>query len=318
MLLGFSVGPDAFPSDLVRGQPHALLKSMDDGANWFLLRRCGGGLLDGTLPTSELDDGTLLADYYLVFTKRSGQPYIQEWRSQDGGMSWDGGPKQLPINLPPDLILQPSDRPTPGRMGVLGGLSGDLVQLAHGELLRAASLRFRGDEMSRVCLLKSSDRGATWSYVTTVADPITETRNFDESALLRLSDGNLLCMMRTMSGEPMYQSKSTDGGLTWSKPVSAGVNGVLPQLVLMSNGVIACGYGRVSHPPSLGDHVMFSIDGGESWTDHTTIYHGPSTGYTSMVEVRPGELLYAYDVRGFGWTQRNSIMTVNIKVEKGK
>ena len=114
----------------------------------------------------------------------------------------------------------------------------------------------------------------------------------------------------------MFQSRSTDGGQTWSKPVSAGVNGVRPQMVLMSNGVIACSYGRVSHPPSLGDQVMFSLDGGETWTHHTTIYHGPSTGYTSMAEVRPGELLYAYDVLGFGWTRRNNIMTANIKVER--
>jgi hypothetical protein len=86
----------------------------------------------------------------------------------------------------------------------------------------------------------------------------------------------------------------------------------------MSNGVVACSYGRVIHPPSLGDQVMFSLDDGESWTQHTTIYHGPSTGYASIVEVRPGELLYFYDVLGFGGPKRNSIMMVSIKIERGR
>ena len=51
------------------------------------------------------------------------------------------------------------------------------------------------------------------------------------------------------------------------------------------------------------------------WTNHTSIYDEPSTGYTSMVEVRPRELLYAYDVLGFGWTKKDSIALVNITVE---
>jgi hypothetical protein len=320
MLLGFSVGPDEAISDQVRGQPHAVLKSFDDGANWFLLRRCcgWGALLEGTMPNAELDDGTLLADICLIFMKHSGEGYIIGWRSGDGGISWEGGPREIPLSFPPDLILQPNDRPTPGRAMAKGSLEGNVVQLANGDLLRIANFALSDDEMHRVCLLKSTDRGASWSYMSTVADPTTESRNFNESALLRLPDGSFLSMMRTMSGEPMYQSKSTDGGLTWSKPVSAGVNGVRPHMELMSNGVIACSYGRLSYPPSLGDQVMFSLDGGESWMDHTTIYHGPSTGYTSMVEVRPGELLLAYDVLGFGWRKRkiNSIMTVNIKVER--
>ena len=98
------------------------------------------------------------------------------------------------------------------------------------------------------------------------------------------------------------------------------VCGVRPRLRQLSNGVIACSYGRVTSPPSLGDQIIFSTDGGQTWTDPTVLYHGPSTGYTCMLEIRPNELLLVYDTQCFGWVDRpgvaNAIMSVTIGVER--
>ena len=43
----------------------------------------------------------------------------------------------------------------------------------------------------------------------------------------------------------------------------------------------------------------FSIDGtGNNWTNHTSIFSGYGTGYTSFEEVSPGRLLFIFDVIG--------------------
>ena len=49
---------------------------------------------------------------------------------------------------------------------------GNIIQLANGDLLAAMPGIFKGDTKSRVILSRSSDRGHTWRYYSTVAaDP---------------------------------------------------------------------------------------------------------------------------------------------------
>ena len=336
LLLGFSICPDRGPTeDLVYGNPHVVFKSMDGGSNWFL-QRYVRTMSDPWLGFP-LDDGTILA-YGGVYLKPSGETVVMSWRSCDDGETFEG-PGESPISFPEDVGLVGVRDREPlkvfGRASFGGFGDSGTIPLENGDLLSTAGAMFEGDVNNRVCIVRSTDRGATWCYVSTVAcDPEIPGEGFDENSLARFSNGELLCIMRTGSGRPMYQSRSTDQGETWSKPIPAGVVGVAPKLVLMSNGVLACSYGRVrplkegevfmtrwmergGRPYfSVGDEIMFSVDGGRTWTNHTSIYDGPSTGYTSMVEVRPGELLYAYDVLGFGWTRKNSIVVVNIEVER--
>ena len=152
-------------------------------------------------------------------------------------------------------------------------------------------------------------------------DPKIGGPGFNETCLVILPNSDLLAVMRTSSGGPLYQSRSADKGRSWSDPVPVGVNGVYPWLVQMSNGVLALGYGRVRGPsarasPSWGNEVIFSLDGGRSWTNKTTIFDGPSTGYPSMIELKPGELLYVYDENPCWPNSTKSVHAVNIKVEK--
>ena len=56
--------------------------------------------------------------------------------------------------------------------------------------------------------------------------------------------------------------------------------------------MLACSYGRP------GNRIMFSLDGtGNEWTDRIQVYEykGGSFGYTGIVEVEPGTLLFVYD-----------------------
>ena len=101
----------------------------------------------------------------------------------------------------------------------------------------------------------------------------------------------------------MQQSFSTDGGHTWTRPAKAGVEGVAPDMHLLSNGVLACSYGRP------GVNIMFSTDGtGNRWSHHTSIFNGvtavsstadKSTCYTGFAEVSPGRLLLIFDAINF-------------------
>jgi photosystem II stability/assembly factor-like uncharacterized protein len=87
-----------------------------------------------------------------------------------------------------------------------------------------------------------------------------------------------------------------DDGKTWTAPVSSGFKGVAPHLRLMSDGLLACTYGR---PGPVT--IMFSSDEGKTWTNVTPISHGMSTQYTDLIEVEPGKLLVVYDRTPYGW-----------------
>jgi hypothetical protein len=96
-----------------------------------------------------------------------------------------------------------------------------------------------------------------------------------------------------------------DEGRTWSKPHRLEALGVAPYAIALSSGVLACSYGRP------GNHIMFSVDEGATWTGHTQIspdvWHAPpATGhdrrgsmcYNSIIEVEPGKVLFFYDTLG--------------------
>ena len=85
----------------------------------------------------------------------------------------------------------------------------------------------------------------------------------------RTADGDLLCVMRRGSAMPMVSCRSRDEGRTWSPPrtLPQYAVSVFPDMVLMSNGVLALSSGRP------GIYIMFSADGrGEDWTSRTTLY----------------------------------------------
>jgi hypothetical protein len=78
----------------------------------------------------------------------------------------------------------------------------------------------------------------------------------------------------------------------------------------MSNGVLACSYGR---PVS---NLMFSLDGGRTWRDHRVISDRANFNYTAIREISPGRLLYMHDGQIPGTLAR--INSLYIEVEKVK
>jgi hypothetical protein len=163
----------------------------------------------------------------------------------------------------------------------------------------------------RCILLRSSDRGRNWRFISTIAsDPSIGEEAFNEPVLVRLSRGphagRLIGLLRTGSNKtfahnPIYQTESDDEGLTWSVPHPLPFENVDPDLIDMGNGLLvaSCGWrtqqSRVnltSQPKEIGaghgNYLAFSRDAGETWHDLTQVTATPSSCYTTVREIEPG------------------------------
>jgi hypothetical protein len=93
-------------------------------------------------------------------------------------------------------------------------------------------------------VLLSKDGGVTWPKQVTVANAITDGRDYDESAAVVYPNGDIVMIIRQTSlGRTdqfgsFWRSKSTDGGNSWSAPTPVAVNTVVgrPALALLSTG----------------------------------------------------------------------------------
>jgi hypothetical protein len=164
-------------------------------------------------------------------------------------------------------------------------------------------------------IVRSPDRGRSWEFVTAF-DPrevkptygvsdYSVDEGFDEADLTVAADGGILCVMRTGSYSPMYQSRSGDGGRTWSVPQPVGWQGVKPRLRLLPSGVLACAAGRGSYGHPQITHVMLSLDGTGTHREAPFAFHtGPGCSYTSTM-LRDGKIHVVYShsdfTRELGW-----------------
>jgi hypothetical protein len=114
-----------------------------------------------------------------------------------------------------------------------------------------------------------------------------------------LKDGSLLAHIRVQcNGDhplfTIFQSRSEDGGVTWSKPrqLISDLGGSPPHLLRASDGALICTYGYREEP--YGIRVMFSYDEGESWESDIDIYVNgvnKDLGYPSTVELSDGSFI---------------------------
>lgn len=176
-----------------------------------------------------------------------------------------------------------------------------------------------------ISIYKTTDKGENWSYLNDIPYPKSEWKEdkdvegFSEPALSELSDGSLLCVIRStewLDNSPMYKSISTDGGLTWSDPVAFTSNGCAPRLMNLKNGVIALTSGRP------GVQLRFSIDGkANEWTnpiEMMNIIDGEgnvnllaSCGYSSIIRAGDNSFYLVYSV----FTEKDKEKSVFFKKE---
>lgn len=173
---------------------------------------------------------------------------------------------------------------------------------------------------------RSTDNGHSWKiqgriqYVPDMGnDPAAKTRmGLMEPTYEILPNGSFVCVMRTTDGTgngPMYISRSSDLGVSWTKPEILTSSGVLPHLLQLKNGVLVLASGRP------GVQLRFSTDAeGKVWTDAFEMlpYKGyadqVSCGYTGLLATGADRFLIVYS--DFKYPNRDGELRKAIKVRE--
>lgn len=332
LLVSYSKNPDSAEN---LTNVNGLSLSKDEGATWSQHADVSG--LSGRLNIS-LSDGSLAGP---------NQPYkpdpLGQWRTFVGNFGRIGkGGQQYSVDLwgarieglPRDVKARTVQSPT--RWAEISPFT-HIIELEPGRHLATTYLTFAGDDRYSTVVMTSEDEGRTWHYLSTVAtaeDGADSWEGFCESALVRLEDGDLMCVGRMGGGRDqlLARSYSSDEGKSWSPIDRLPAWGVLPQVNRLSNGALVISCGR----PGL--FIWFSTDPrGEHWEpfdlmahhneemgeahqispgkyglepvtreQYYTVHHNfdlpdQTTSYTSMLEVEPGRLLIVYDRMPYGW-----------------
>lgn len=200
--------------------------------------------------------------------------------SEDNGVSW-GDPIRVPVSAPHGPVKLES-----GRIVYLGKeFVGDAPE---------------GD----VALAESVDGGRSWEIIGKM--PLPDGRPlelFHEPHIIECTDGSLLGVIRyhisveeeESGGLSMYQTRSRDGGRTWSTPTRMAFEGAPPHLLRHSSGAIVLVYGY--RHPGYGQRAAISRDEGETWSEELILRDdGPDgdLGYPCSIELGDGSIYTVY------------------------
>lgn len=145
----------------------------------------------------------------------------------------------------------------------------DVLRLPDNSLITTLYVFFVGDAYCTQVVIRSTDDGNTWNYLSTIGGAAS---GLNEASMCRLTNGHIIHYARRNGlGSPDIDSMryciSTDNGNTWSTPViaqsvtahgNAGIQGYAPKCVQLDNGIII-----VAHGPVNGHCLSVCIDGGE-------------------------------------------------------
>lgn len=256
LLMSVAQGPDAVL------EPYGVLKSTDEGRSWQPVRGMQYKSF-APLPMIRLPDNQIIGiSRWTAKYDREKGVFIGMTHRFDEKTGTFTMTENL-IRVPENISLVAFDR------HIFNGANGELLAVVYG---------------SAPMILKSTDKGLTWTHFSTLSKAKRH-----EPGVARFSDTEMTAILRTKGFQPFEQIWSNDGGKTWGAPVTLEEGSVDPDLVYMSNGVLACAYGR------NGSNLMFSLDKGKTWGFHQVITDERGFNYMAIREVRPGRLLYVHD-----------------------
>ena len=226
------------------------------------------------------------------------------WRSRDFGATWVQRQGTISAGDAYDALFF--------HRGILAGRDGSLLATTHGYL--------HGEHKYRSMLARSTDHGATWRIVSSIAKspPGWRIEGRSEPTMARATNGNLVVVMRqsapvnpnvcngSRQGAGLVISRSSNEGASWTPArslVGAGldvrnVSSADPHLMRMPGGQLILSYGRP------GNKILISTDGnGATWRDLTVTRAGISSGYTSLVALTNTTALQVGD-QGSNWCFR--------------
>ena len=314
LMLNYSLNADTNENQV---NAQAVLISTDQGRTFDFAYDVSGFHNGGGEVRTSLPDGRIVGVSTFLKPDPPGQWRefaAHYWTYSEGGRSyavepWGARVQGLPRAVEP---WSESSRTWWARINWFS----DIVVLEEGRFVTSLSMRFQGDARESTVALGSEDQGRHWRYLSTMAGPdvVPDAREgFDEPCLIRLEDGDLMCISRVGSGadQPLARTCSSDGGQTWSAPDRLPAYSVAPQICRLQSGVLALSTGR----PGL--FLWFSPDPrGQDWHcfDVTTFHNATldesfridtdlkqTTAYTALLEVEDNRLFLVYDRTPFGW-----------------
>lgn len=222
---------------------------------------------------------------HFVTSKDDGKTWSKPMFVDLKGMPFTGieGPTDAPIEMP-DGSLQ---------MGVIGyGIGGDSKNIG-------------------AVMLRSTDKGATWTYVATMAsDPGGKMKGFLEPGIVRTNTGRIIAGLRNHLNEnSIYMTYSDDNGKTWVPVFKTDMVGHPVDLIQLKDGRIMATYGiregAGRHTEPGGIRACFSSDNGKTWDINTEVilrkdFLNWDIGYPESLQMADGKILTAYYFNLFG------------------
>lgn len=209
------------------------------------------------------------AHHRLTDENRSAE--LGQWmiRSEDGGKTWSG--------KYPTIVNSPHGP----------------IQLADGRLIYAGKELWTGQK--RVGVSESLDDGKTWKWLSQI--PTREgddPSDYHELHAVELADKRIIVQIRNHNAQnsrETLQCESSDGGRTWTQPVSIGVWGLPSHLLRLRDGRILMTYGYRRSP--YGNQARLSEDG-RRWSEPLTVSDDGASGdlgYPSTVQLSDGTMV---------------------------
>jgi hypothetical protein len=227
---------------------------MNGGSTWSNADTIISTIFDCRDPSvKSLTNGSLLLNFFQSRYDSSGTIIgslgVFITHSYDGGQTWF---------TPKMILLEDYD---------WSACSASVIELANGHLLLPVYAGRSGQPAVALCVI-SKDYGKTWSEKHIIAQD--STRHFQEPVFTRLSDGRILCVMRSNDpGHLQYRSYSADNGQSWSEPVGLSVQGQAADLVLTDDNILAVVYRDFS--PN-GTSLSFSFDLGVTFEKEKVLH----------------------------------------------
>ena len=278
-----------------------MMRSKDQGRTWSFPQVLLDGPIDdrdaGVLITRK---GTILATTFTSLAYESRLPSILNGKDENQKTRWQGAHQRI------------SAEERQAGLGVWMIRSDDngfsfsqpyrcLVNSPHGPVEASdGRLIYAGKELwkkpSRIGVCVSQDDGQSWQWLAEIPTrPGDDVQEYHELHAVEAADGSLLAHIRNHNKQhhrETLQTRSTDGGKTWSVPESIGVWGLPSHLLRLKDDRLLMTYGH--RRPPYGNQARVSEDNGKTWSAPQIVSGdgiGGDLGYPSTVELDNGDLV---------------------------